>query len=1034
MAVVRRMFVAVVVALICASPLSAQEPTGSVRGQVVDSTTQQPIPDVRVSIEGTRHGTITREDGTFLISGIPVGTQRVRVSRIGRAPQVQVVTVSANQTPELQFALPQRVVALQEVITTGYGTQRRLAITGSVATIDADAANRGVVANVSQMIQGRAAGVQITQNSGEPGAGAQIRIRGGTSISASNEPLYVIDGIPIENRQTEAEGITLDRSPSLPRNPMNFLNPSDIGSISILKDAAATAIYGSRGANGVILIETKKGGSGPGMDYEFYAGRSSPKKYLNVLNGAEYRTFIQDQVTAGALTAASVTSLGTANTDWERAVTKSSNSFNHNLAFAGGSAATQYRASINYMNQEGIVLNNGFKRYQARLNGTHAALDGKLRLGLNLNGSHIINKYIENDNTTGFEGGVFINMINFNPTQPVTVVDPSTGASVFYENGAGSQSVRNPVALLEQIQDLGTTDRTLANVSAAYDLLSSLTAKVNIGVDRSDGNRSTYFPRISPVGAAAQGRARQVELHNQSKTLQTLLTFHPQFSGDQTFEIIGGYEFNNFTYDRFGAEARGFLTDAFGYDRLEAGSTLVPSTSYREDSRLVAFFSNANWSYKDTYFLTGVLRREGSSKFGAGNKWAVFPAISGSWRLTESGFVPHGPFSNLALRASWGKQGNEAVPAYASLITLSADGGSRYVFGDQAVIGVSPTQNPNPNLKWEQTAQTNLALDYGFLNNRFNGSLEYYVKNTSDLLLRVTVPQPAVASDRLENIGKIRNKGVEFSLNGLVIDQPSRNWTAGLVFAAERNTVVDLGGRSFLTTADVSGQGQSGQRGQVITPGQPIGTFYGPQYVGLNPAGQQLFNQYQVTRDTTGKELTRKLIGQTTSPGGDDKVVIGNANPDFTLGFNSVVNFGNFDFNFLINSSRGQDVFNNTALVYATKGNAKQSKNFLASALTDGVGINEPQIYSSRWIEDGSFTRLQNVTLGYTFDLPKFAGSARNTRVYLSGDNLMLLTGYSGYDPEVYTDASINNLTTRGVDYLHYPRPRTITAGARVAF
>jgi iron complex outermembrane receptor protein len=350
------------------------------------------------------------------------------------------------------------------------------------------------------------------------------------------------------------------------------------------------------------------------------------------------------------------------------------------------------------------------------------------------------------------------------------------------------------------------------------------------------------------------------------------------------------------------------------------------------------------------------------------------------------------------------------------------------------VTGFSPTQNPNPNLKWEETAQTNVALDYGFMSNRFTGSLEYYVKNTRDLLLRVPVAQPAVVATRLENIGRSRNKGLEFSLDAQVMDRPTLNWTAGLVFDVQRNEIVDLAGRSFIITGRISGEGQSGGVAQRIIPGEPIGTFWGPEFVGVSPTGVEEFNNYVVTRDAQGRELTRTLSGTTTIPDGDDMVVIGDANPAFSLGFRSQVNFGGFDLSMLVNSQHGLDVFNNTALVYATKGNAARGKNFLASALDDGLNFTQPQKYSSRWIEDGSFVRLQNITLGYTFGSIRFLGAARNARVFLSGDNLLLMTDYEGYDPEVHTDASIDAVATRGIDYLHYPRPRTITGGLRVAF
>ncbi len=1032
MAAVRYLIPALVGGMLWAGSLGAQA-TATIAGTVVDSTSRQPLTGVTVLVEGTQRGAVTGSDGTFRLTGVPTGTVSVRARRIGYISKAKTIVLGTSGTASVTFELPASASVLEGVVVTGYGSQRRVAVTGSIATIDADAANVGVITNVDQMIQGRAAGVNMVQNSGEPGGGAQIRIRGGTSISASNDPLYVIDGVPINNISTESAGLGVSGEPPLPRNPLNGLNPSDIASVTILKDAAA-AIYGTRAANGVIVIETKKGSSGgSSIEYEVSAGKAAMRSHVPVLSAADFRNFVTQQVQAGKVSSKVLAGLGTANTDWEDALTRSASTVNQNLSFSGGSPTTQYRASVNVMNQQGVVIENGFKRYQARLNGTHNAIDNKLRLGLNLTGSQVVNDYLPFENTGGFEGGVFLNAITFNPTHPVTVTD-ADGATKFFEI-PGQTSVRNPVALASQIQDLGKTTRILGNMSADLDLLSSLTGRVSLGVDRFDANRNTYMPRANPYGAEFNGRARQANRNNTSQTLQTTLTFHPEFSGNQDFDILGGYEFFQNTLTEFSAETRGFLTDAQGFNSLSSGSSVQPLFSQREDSRIIGFFSRANYGYREKYFITGVVRKDGASAFGTGNKWAVFPAISASWRLSQEEFFPRGPFSELKLRAGWGKQGNPGVPPYASLILLRADGGSRYVFGERAVTGFTPSQNPNPNLKWEETAQTNVALDYGFMENRFNGSIEYYVKNTSDLLLTVPVAQPAVASTRLENIGKTRNKGLEFSLDGQLVRRNAFDWTGGLVLDVQRNEVVDLGGRNFIATGRVSGEGQSGQNSQRIIPGQPIGTFYGPQYTGVNGTGQQEFNKYEVTRDAAGREVSRKLVGKTTSPGGDDYVIIGDANPNFSIGVNSRFNFGgNFDASFLVNSQQGIDVFNNTGLVYATKGNAKRGKNFIATALNDGVGIDEPQIYSSRYIEDGSFVRIQNVTIGYTFDLPRFTGAAKRSRVYLSADNLALFTNYTGYDPEVHTDAGINGVATRGIDYLHYPRPRTFTGGLRVQF
>jgi iron complex outermembrane receptor protein len=1026
MALVRNFVLAIGGALLSAGSLSAQ--MGAITGRVVDSASNQPIAAVTVRIEGTARGAVTRDDGTYMIGSVPVGTARVRAARIGYAPQVRDVNVAAGAPVTADFSLAPAGVILEQVVTTGYGTQRREAITGSVATVSGDDANVGVVTNANEMLQGRVAGVELTTNNGEPGAGAQIRIRGGTSISASNEPLYVIDGVPINNAPTEAGGGGGGvYDPSLPRSPLNLLNPSDIESITILKDASATAIYGSRAANGVILIQTKKGPTGGGatIEYDGYVAMAQPANYLDVLNGDDYRAFLTSQRDAATDTAVRrqwqdrLNAQGDANTDWEREVTRRATTHNHNLSFAGGREDTRYRASLNYMNQEGIVIANGLERIQGRLNASHNSFEDRLRLGLNLTASHVINDYLPFEDEGGFEGVVFTNVAIYNPTRPVRTTN-ATGQTIFFEL-PGQTSVRNPVALAEQIIDEAKTTRALGNVVAEIDLFPGLTGQVNAGADRSESVRQIYFPNENPIGSLFRGLAAQREKNLTSKTLQTLLTYRNQFMDAHSVDIVGGYEFNEYTTEEFGAEGRGYITDLFSFNNLGGGQVLVPPYSNREDSRLVSFFGRANYSFNDTYYITGVLRRDGASQFGAGNKWALFPAVSASWRMTQNDFLPS-YFSELRLRAGWGKQGNAAVKPYQSLLLLGP--GARAAFGSTAITAVSQTQNPNPNLKWEETEQINVGIDYGLFNNRFAGTLEYYRKNTDDLLLEVTVPQPAIVPQRLENIGKLRNSGIEFSLDALAMARQNFTWQAGLVLAAENNEVVDLGTRTFITTGRVSGQGQSGQVSQRIMPGHPLGTFFGPVYLGVNPQGKQLF------RCKTAS--TSCVNGQTTAPTADDYEVLGDANPDFTLGLTSRMNWRKFDASFIIRGEFGQEVFNNGALVYSTKSNALQDKNFLKAALSDPIAITEPAIFSSRWIEDGSFVRLQNVTLGYTLDIPAFfGGSPRPVRVYVSGDNLFLITDYTGYDPEVHTDAGI---AARGIEYVTYPRARTFTAGFRVQF
>jgi len=1055
--VVRWSLAALVCATAVASPAVSQAQTGVIAGRVVDSVSNQPIANVTVSVAGTRVGALTREDGRYSMGNVPVGTQTIRVNRIGYASQERQVQVTAGATVTADFTISTVAARLSEVVVTGYGTQRREAITGSVSQVTAEEANVGVIANPNQLLQGRVAGVNMTVNNGEPGGGAQIRIRGGTSISASNDPLYVIDGVPLQNEGAVAGGAELGGiNRALGRSPLNTINPNDIESITVLKDASSTAIYGSRGANGVVLITTKQGSARTSsIEYDVYAATSDVSRRLDFVSGDQYRAFVTAQSVPyiadslawmadstsddavgrsdwRGIDPARIGTLGTANTDWQNEILRRGFATNHNLAFSGGTQNTQYRASLNYFKQQGIVLSNGLTRYQGRLNGNTTALQGKLRLGLNMTASRVNNDFAPYENTGGFEGGIFTNMAIFNPTRPVRVQDNVTGQTRFYEVGAGSQSVRNPVGLAEQVADEAPENRVLGNLTAGFSILPNLTSQTTIGVDYTTAVRQTYFPLASPVGAQVGGLARQEERTTQNVNFQQLLTYAPNFGERSDLEIIGGYEYSEFDNRGFGAIAQGFITDAFLFNNLGAGTqaTSPAPYSYIQESQLVSFFSRATLGFARKYFLTGVIRYDGSSRLAEDNQWSTFPGISASWRVSEEDFMASRPFglSTLALRVGYGRQGNQAVRPYGTQLLLRADQGARYMFGNTVYSGLVAAQVANPNLKWETTGQINVGLDYGFLNDRFSGVVDFYDKTTKDLLLDVSVPQPAVVSTRLENIGEVRNTGVEATLDVDLLHEATRVLTSGLVFSMERNKVVTLGGsRTFITTGGVSAQPQSGRQSQRIMVGEPLGTFWGATYLGMNAAGQQTFR----CTPAAGSTRTDCVNGVTTDPKGEDEGVIGNANPNFSLGFRSNLTWGKMDASWLWRGEFGRDVFNNTALVYASKANVLQDRNFLASALDDGSGLKEPAKFSSRWIEDGSFVRLQNLTVGYTFDLPTTLGFGRGTRVYLSGDNLLLLTDYSGYDPEVFTSSG---LASRGIDYLTYPRARTFQLGARVQF
>ncbi len=1033
MAVVRKFLPVVAAALLCVSRLGAQGATGTITGRVVDSASAQPLAEATVVVEGTDRRAVTTGDGRFTITAVPAGAHTVRARRIGYAQRTTSVTVSAGSSASVDIALAQQAAALSEIVVTGYGTQRREAISGSVQTIDASAANVGVITNVTQMMQGRVSGVQMVQNNGEPGAGVQIRIRGGTSISASNDPLYVVDGVPLQNDATTPDAPDIASiTHALPRNPLNSINPDDIESITVLKDASATAIYGSRGANGVVLIQTKRvAGTASQMEYETYVAGAMPTKTLKLATGDQYRAYVQQQVASGGLPATAAAALGTANTDWEKEITQTGLSMNHNLAFSGGSQTTQYRASLNYFKQEGAVVDNGLARYQGRLNATHDAFTGRLRLGLNLMASRVRNDYAPYENTGGFLGGLFTNMVIYNPTYPVrcsTATATSAGCAgkpvgAYFETGTGAVDLKNPVAFADQWYDVAPENRILGNFTGSVSLRPDLTSQTTLGIDMTNSVRRTFAPRASPAGAQYNGYARQAERDLSNQNFQQLLTWTPRFMDNTDVEVIGGYEYTLIDNRGFDAQMQGFITDVFGVNNLGAGTqsaSPVP-TSYEVESKLASFFGRATYGLKGKYFLTGVVRRDGSSRLAEGHRWATFPAISGSWRLSEEEFLRGKMFSTLSLRAGWGKQGNQAVAPYQTKLLLRADPGAVYPIGNVLTTGLRAAQVGNDSLKWETAEQINVGFDWGIKNDRFTGVLDFYQKTTKDLLLDVDVPQPAVVTTQIQNIGSLRNRGIEASFNTALINRGNRFLQLEITGSKESNEIVDLGARPFINTGFVSGQGQSNQYSQRILKGEPIGTFFAPVFIGVNSAGQQTFKCVASSAGCTN--------GVTIDPTDADREIIGSANPDFLLSVSNNGRWNSFDASWLWRGEFGGKVFNNTALVYQTKSNAKQGRNFLAAALDDPDNINEPAKFSDRWIEDRTFVRLQNVTLGY--QVPTRFTRGHSTRVFVSGDNLLLFSGYSGYDPEVFVP---NGIASRGMDYLSYPRTRTFTLGAGAKF
>lgn len=978
-----------------------------VSGTVTETSSGQPLPGVNISIQGTTTGTTTNAQGQYSLT-VPGPDAVLVFSFVGY--ETREIQVGNRTTIDVQ--LQEDVAALDEVVVVGYGQQRRQDISGSISSVDVEEASVGQVTSPQELIQGRVSGVNVISNSGEPGAGMSIRIRGTTSISAGSDPLYVIDGVPINNTNLTPGGAAQGGvTSSSTTNPLALLNPQDIESIQVLKDAAATSIYGSQGANGVILIETRDGEAGSvQVDY---SGRVSAGTFANELDMLSAEEYAEAAGSPGA----------GASTDWQDVTTRTTVTNNHNLSFSGGSEATSYRASLSYMNQEGLLKNSGIERVNGRVNANHSTFEDRLRLNLNLTASYFKRNHAFFNQGGGFEGGAIKGMIGFDPREPLESDDGQ-----FNEF---SRNIRNPVALLERITDITDQNRILGNFSTEVDITGGLTAEGTFGVDLGQAIRRTFIPGSGPglwIGSGPNGVARQAERNISNIVTQATLNYNTEFIEGQRFGGLLGAEYKRETFQEVGVEGQDFITDALEFNNLSGAGTITSAGTFSGKALVeqVSFFGRANYNINDKYLLEGTVRRDGSSVFGDDQTFAWFPSGSIAWRVANEPFMQDVTWlTELKLRASVGLSGNQAVPPYQSLATLSPASGFTGIFGEgeAEVTGVAQERAPNPGLKWEETTEINVGVD--FTAGRFDGALEVYSKNTKDLLLDVRVPPPAPSQFVLQNVGEVENIGVEFSVDAFIIEREDMSLTVGGTISSNRNEIKDLGGRGFIDHTAVNGAGQTGVFAQRLEAGNPVGAFYGPVFVGIEN-GQEVFE----TEDG----------GTTTVLGEARRDFIGNPIPDFLYSLNTSFRYNNFDVSAFFRGEQGRDLFNNTALEFQTKSNLGQGIGVLADALTDGTGEGHVPQYSSRWIEDASYLRLDKLTIGYTVPNTSSFGM-RRARVYVSGQNLFVITPYDGYDPEVSTNVTGADLgfrslarPARGVDYTSYPRSRTITFGVEVGF
>ncbi|MDO6519372.1 SusC/RagA family TonB-linked outer membrane protein [Zobellia uliginosa] len=1000
----------------------------AISGTVTDGETGTPLPGVNV-VAGTK-GAITDFDGKYELN-ISNDIKVIEFSSLGFAAK----KVNIDGRSVINVILDPQSEALDEVVIVGYGTVKKSDLTGSVSSIDGDAFKELPVTSVDQAIQARAPGVQVTQTSAAPGGGVSVRIRGSNSINSGSEPLYVVDGFPIYP-DNSAYGAGGNRQAT---NILASINPNDIQSIEVLKDASATSIYGSRGSNGVVLITTKRGKAGKTkISYEGSYSTQTISNPIDVLNGSEFATYLNTLETsqggAPIYTQEEINAFGTG-TNWLDEVTRVGSIQNHQLSFSGGNENNRYAVTGNYHDNAGIIKMTDFKRYGIRLNLDNSAFNNIL----NVSSSWSYNRTVSNNAPTdrGGPGGIIITALGLDPTVPVYNED-GTYALASYD---GRFSI-NPLQELKYATDQDITNRVLGNTTFTFSITENLKAKTSIGADILNINRTSFFPSVNTrIGRDNAGELTLANRNSANILNENLLTYTNEFGGKHFVDAVVGYTYQKEINKYFSSTTRGITAASVDQATLQGGPDVLTPFSSRREWLLESVLGRINYNYDSKYLATVTFRRDGSSRFGAQNKWANFPSVALGWNISNESFFDGKGISdimnNLKLRGSWGLTGNSEIPVYNSLANLSE---YNYVFNGGLVLGLGDERLSNPDLKWESTTMRNVGLDASFFNSRLNLTLDYFSNQTEDLLLFVSIPSSLGFESILKNSGSLENKGFEIGLDGYVVDGEDFKWNVGGNISILRNELTDLGDSTPFFSESTSGH--LGVEGSWVEAGNPIGVWRGYDYIGIFQSDEEIANNPSRSGDKPGYPQYRDVSGDgQITP--DDYVIIGDPNPDFTWGLNSTFTYKNFDMGLFFRGSQGFDVRN---LQASEIGDGVQKINQIASILTNSwtttnTGASRPVIDGNRdfansyrdsdyFIEDGSFIRLQNVSLGYTF--PDFNDFISKARIYVSGQNLFTITDYSGFDPEVNNRGQDN--LNRGDDYDAYPRSRTLTVGINLEF
>ena len=1023
-------------ALIMGSTAFAQM---TVSGTVSDAN--GPVPGVNVVVQGTSSGAQTDFDGNYSISDVASDATLV-FSYIGYATQ----EVAVNGQSTVDVTLAEDAQALAEVVVIGYGTTTVKDATGSVTAVTAEDFNQGVITSPEQLIQGKTAGVQISQSNGEPGAGIDIRIRGAASVRSNNNPLFVVDGIPLSGGNTSAETANTGIGSNSAKNPLAFINPNDIESISILKDASAAAIYGSRGANGVVFITTKSGKGAKGSSWEYSSSMAvaSVAKTFDLLSAEKYLSraadfgFNVEERDFGA------------NTNWQDYIFRTSTSTNNDLAYSNNYGSGNLRATFGYSKNFGVVENTSLERITGRINWNQRFLNDKLKIGVQSSISRVNDEGAATAASAGFRGDLLGAAYSANPTWPTSPDSDGTGGLL------------SPATMLDYYQNTANTNRMLVNVSAEYALTSDLSAKVNIGIDESESTRiGVSSPNARNFGAGAFGNGRGIlsDLNTSSELLEATLNYSKDF-GNSSLNILAGYSYQNFNRNGRTANAWGFFTenmDEMG-DAIESTANAIeakitgdyqqygfagntggifvnrlfpePTTdvitdlnnlsvksifvdTYDNTDELQSYFGRINYSINDKYLFTATVRADGSSRFGQDNQYGYFPSGAFAWKLHNEDFVGDA-FSTLKLRLGAGITGNQEGLGYGNFTQRQRyAGGGPDDGGNINIPGIVDVSYPNPALKWEETMQYAAGLDFGFNNDRFNGSVDVYRKETSDLLFNVLAAQPSVQPFLFLNLpdSKVVNQGFELSLGYDLISSDDLTWNATLNAAYNDNMVESLQGEFDAGT--IRGQGLSLAFAQKLKAGEPLFSYFLREFEGFDPAtGQPVQTDVQ---DFVGKS----------------------ALPNLTGGLSTSLSYKRWTASAYFSGQFGHYIYNNTANAFFTAGAFRGGRNVTSDVLTAGESFDAAADVSTRFLESGDFVRFQNATVSYNW--PLSGDEFFSSLVFsVTGQNLFVITDYSGLDPEVSSSPSggdlLNGLPVFGIDYASYPRPRTFTFGLNAKF